>query len=67
MPSPTRNGLCKNFKYDLDALECLRELWPARKGQGHYISSLLRAERARHEERQKQRERRAQTAEDLTA
>jgi hypothetical protein len=51
MASPARNGVSKNYTYDLDALECLRELWPARKGQGHYISSLLRAERARHEER----------------
>jgi hypothetical protein len=65
MPSPARNGVSKNLTLDLDALDCLRELWPAPKGQGHYISSLLRAERARHEERRKQRERRAPLAEDL--
>jgi hypothetical protein len=53
---PERRGVARNLTLDCDASELLRQLAPSHRTQGKFLSSLLKAEQARREERQRLRE-----------
>ena len=53
---PGRRGVPKNFTMDADAVALLEELVASPKGHGRFLSTLLRAEQARREERRKLKE-----------
>ena len=53
---PERRGVARNYTMDREAVALLNALAPSRKGLGRYLSSLVKAEMARKEERQKLKE-----------
>jgi hypothetical protein len=55
MPKATRTGRATSLTLDRDALLILRELAESKKTMGRTVSSLLREELARREERAKLR------------
>jgi hypothetical protein len=52
---PERRGIARTLTLDDDASELLRQFAPSYRTQGKFVSSLLKAEQARREERQRLR------------
>jgi hypothetical protein len=56
MAEKTRAGTATSLTLDDDAMQLLRQMAPGRKKYGTYVSSLLRSEAARQEERRRAKE-----------